>query len=378
MACATVAFRCSECKCGKPQMFRYLCFVIAFTFVAPAHAQRPEIFPDCQKGTPIPFNVDGKWGYLTTSGIVVPPQFKSAGPFSDGLASACISEGCGLIDLRGQFVTPVRDPRKVLVADRYSQGIGPVERDGKWGYADVSANLVIPMQFHFAGDFDETGIARVSLGGKFFFIDRTGERITPEFDGAFDFSENLAAVVVGDRVGYIRRDGRFALPPNHRGASGIDFSEGLVAVRIAGKVGFMDTSGSIIVKPFYDDAFPFSEGLASVMIRDRWGYIDKTGKVVVPLQYRVAHMFIEGVASVLNDSGKWGYIDKTGVFAIQPLYNAAMPFCAGVAQVETSHLIGSSRRSRTARYKGKHGFIEHSGEYVWRDSKDQLWQSSCR
>jgi len=109
----------------------------------------------------------------------------------------------------------------------------------------------------------------------------------------------------------------------------------------------------------------------------KWGYIDKSGNLVVPLQYRIAHMFIEGVASVLlSDSGKWGYIDKTGGFVLPPIYDAAMPFCAGVAQVESFRLIGvESSICRAERYEGKHGVIDHSGKYIWRDSKDQIWKS---
>lgn len=342
-----------------------------------ANAQRPGIFPDCQSGTPTPFKDGGKWGYLTASGIALLPQFKSAGPFSGGLALACAVQGCGLINTKGKFVSPAGDPRTSLLSSRYSDGIGAVVKDGKWGYADVSGNVVIPVQFEYAGDF-ESGMARVRLGGKYYFIDRKGQRITPRFEGAFDFSEELAAVEVGDKIGYVRRDGTFVLPPTHQGASGVDFSEGLVAVRIEGKVGFMDTSGSIVVKPSYDDAYPFSEGLAPVTAGGKWGYVDQSGKLVVPLQYRIAHMFIEGVASVqLSENEKWGYIDKTGAFALAPIYDAAMPFCAGVAQVETFHPIGidSSRGCRAQRYEGKHGIVDHSGKYVWQDSKGQIWES---
>jgi len=42
---------------------------------------------------------------------------------------------------------------------------------------------------------------RVVLKNKAFFIDKTGTRVTPEFDGAFDFREDLAAVEVGKNVG---------------------------------------------------------------------------------------------------------------------------------------------------------------------------------
>jgi hypothetical protein len=64
-------------------------------------------------------------------------------------------------------------------------------------------------------------MARVALNKKAFFINKQGTRITPTFDSAFDFHEGLAAVEVGDKVGYIHRDGSFAIPPVHHSASGL-------------------------------------------------------------------------------------------------------------------------------------------------------------
>src|SRR6266481_9755267 len=82
----------------------------SLTIATLANAQRPQTFPDCQSGTSIPFNDGDKWGYLTVSGITIPPQFKSAGPFSGGLAIACTVQGCVAINTKGQFVSPVLDP----------------------------------------------------------------------------------------------------------------------------------------------------------------------------------------------------------------------------------------------------------------------------
>jgi hypothetical protein len=116
-------------------------FITALTFATLARAQGPE---DCQSGTPIPFEVGDSWGYLTISGIAIPPQFKSAGFFFGGQAIVCTVQRCGLINTKGQLVSPVRDPHRSLLASRYVDGIGAVERDSKWGYADVSGNIVVP------------------------------------------------------------------------------------------------------------------------------------------------------------------------------------------------------------------------------------------
>ena len=165
------------------------------------------------------------------------------------------------------------------------------------------------------------------------------------------------------------------LPKVHQSASGIDFSEGLAAIRVNGRVGFMDKAGNVVIEPKYDDVYPFSEGLAPVELEDKWGYVDKDGNMVVPLQYNIGHMFSEGFASVELE-GKWGYIDRNGRFAIPAAFDSAMPFCDGVAAVETFHRVGEMIHGcRQVLFRGKHGIIDHAGNYVWRDAEEQTWPS---
>lgn len=328
----------------------------------------------CDTSGPIPFRDHGKWGYVSGKGIVIPPRFDSAGLFTGEGAIACVADQCGLVDRTGSFLAPTWNRESRPFPENYSEGLAPANRDGKWGYVDLARKVVIPFQFMYAGQFDQ-GMARVSVNRKYFFINKEGTRVTPEFDGAFDFHEDLAAVDVGKNVGYIRRDGSFALPPLYRSASGIDFSEGLAAIRVDGRVGFMDNTGNVVIEPKYDDVYPFSDGLAPVQLGGKWGYVDKTGNVVVPIQYQIGHMFSEGLASV-ELGGKWGYIDRSGRFAIPAAFDSAMPFCDGIAAVETFHKVADMTHGcRAELYKGKHGMIDHAGNYVWRDAEEQTWPS---
>jgi hypothetical protein len=140
----------------------------------------------------------------------------------------------------------------------------------------------------------------------------------------------------------------------------------------------MDKTGSIVIQPTYDDVYAFSDGLAPVELAGKWGYVDRVGNVVVPIQYDIGHMFSEGIASVQLD-GKWGYIDRSGRFAIPAIFDSAMPFCGGIAPVETFHKIGkASDGSQAELYRGKHGMIDHAGNYVWRDAEEQTWPSPFR
>jgi hypothetical protein len=332
----------------------------------------------CDTSGPIPFEDHSKWGYLSANGVVIPPRFDSAGLFGAEGAVACVANDCGIIGKTGSFITPTWNRQSQPFPENYSDGLAPAEKGGRWGYVDRTRSIVIPFQYMYAGRFDH-GMARVRLNDKFFFINKTGTRITPEFDGAFDFHESLAAVVVGKNVGYIRRDGSFALLPLHHSASGIDFSEGLAAIRVNEKVGFMDTAGRVVIEPKYDDVYPFSDGLAPVELAGKWGYVDKSGNAVVPIHYDIGHMFSEGLASV-EIGGKWRYIDRRGRLAIPTTFDAAMPFCGGIAAVETFQKAGErSQGCRTQLYKGKHGMINHAGNYLWRDAEEQTWPSPfCR
>lgn len=340
----------------------------------PVFSQSP-----CETPGPIPFQDQGKWGYLSGAGIVIAPRFDFAGPFTADGAVACDSTQCGLIDKNGKFISPTWQPHWRLFPQHYSEGLSPAIEDGKWGYVDRNRKIIIPFQFAHANPFDG-GMARVVLNKKAFFINKQGTRITPAFDWAFDYHEDLAAVIVGGKVGYIRRDGSFAIPPIHHSASGIDFSEGLVAIRVKGKVGFMDKSGATVIQPKYDDVFPFSNGLAPVELGGKWGYVDKTGNLALPLQYQTAEMFSEGVAAVGLDGGGQ-YIKPDGSPAFAGTFASAMPFCGGVASVETAQIVSEAPdagpRCITTWLKGKHGVINHLGSYLWRDAEEQTWHGPC-
>jgi len=51
--------------------------------------------------------VDGKWGYINTSGeVVIEPQFSSAQPFVNGTAIVENGLGVGVINTQGEFIMP--------------------------------------------------------------------------------------------------------------------------------------------------------------------------------------------------------------------------------------------------------------------------------
>src|SRR5688572_2453291 len=85
-----------------------------------------------------------KYGFIDRSGkVVIPPVFRNAGNFSEGLA--------------------------------------PVRLHGLWGYIDVSGKFVIDAQFDYADNFLES-TAIVYKEGHPFYIDKQGRKL---FENAY-------------------------------------------------------------------------------------------------------------------------------------------------------------------------------------------------
>ena len=165
--------------------------------------------------------------------ILIPPQFDSAGNFSEGLAAVKINDKWGYIDKKGNFVI---QPQFDSVYN-FSQGLAAVEINEKRGYIDKTGKIIVPLHFDDVDGFSE-GLARVKINGKYGYIDKTGKMIiTPQFDYASGFSEGLAAVKINDKYGYIDKTGNFIITPQFDDASG--FYEGLAAVKINGKYGYI-------------------------------------------------------------------------------------------------------------------------------------------
>ncbi len=111
--------------------------------------------------------VNGKWGYMDHTGkLVIQPQFDGylrPGPFSEGLASASITENgvtlkCGYIDHKGKWVFKPQFEE----ANNFSEGVASAELNGKNGYINHKGKWVIKPQYVYANDFSE-GLAKVGI-----------------------------------------------------------------------------------------------------------------------------------------------------------------------------------------------------------------------
>lgn len=141
-----------------------------------------------------------------------------------------------------------------------------------------------------------------------------------EENATAEFREGLAAVKIGGKWGFIDKSGQFVIEPQFSSkfstsAGATVFSEGLAPAAIDGKWGFIDKTGKFVIAPAFEAAYPFSEGLAVVGVKSADGYkegfIDKNGKTVIEPQLGNFFGFKNGLA-FKKIANEWGYIDKTG------------------------------------------------------------------
>ena len=255
----------------------------------------------------------GLWGYIDKTGkTVIPCQWHSAKPFSEGLAAVEDEYFTGgFIDKTGKLIITMTLPQS------FSEGLaGDNFHVDSIGFVDKTGNVVIKGPWNFSQPFSE-GLAAILEKDKWGFIDKTGKLVIPcRWDGGFmRFQEGLARVE-NRKFGFIDKTGNLVIPCKWKFAW--PFNEGLAAVENNHKkFGFIDKSGKVVIQFKWKDAGPFFEGLARVMNSDdKWGFIDKKGNLLIPCQWKRVYNFCEGLAAVKNDNNRWGFVDIFGKIVI--------------------------------------------------------------
>ncbi|MCE5198650.1 MAG: WG repeat-containing protein [Armatimonadota bacterium] len=356
---------------------RHIRMLLAFMTLLVLPASAMQFSDDWIKGPLLPVVRDGKWGYIDRTGkIVVDFQYYKATGFSEGLAGVAVGkwrrEKWGFIDTTGKVVI---EPQ-FSSADAFSEGLAPVEIGKKVGYIDKTGKIAIKPQFIHAYHF-KNGLAVVELevNGKsqVVIINRQGNHIYEAGiepyetlnDGLVaiiltrNSSDELMAIRVGNKYGFIDKHGKTVIPPRFDNVE--SFQEGVAAVAVNGKWGLINRVGKFVVKPVYHDLDYLSEGMASVTKGEEWGFrralVDKTGKLITSPKFSNIWRFQNGIAGASTGSiyaDNWGFINKKGKFVIKSNYNRIDEFSEGLAGVT---LIDNKGDSAT-------GFIDKTGKMV--------------
>lgn len=122
--------------------------------------------------------------------------------------------------------------------------------------------------------------------------------IEPKYDDVGEFSNNMAAVCMAGKWGYVNRDGVQVIPYKFEYAG--EFTSHLAPVSMMGKFGYVDKRGNVVIPYKFDGARPFHEGYAAVCIAGKWGFIDVDGNQTIPFKFAQVTDFSEGLAGVFS------------------------------------------------------------------------------
>lgn len=308
-----------------------------------------------------PVKKNGKWGYIDQTGkLVIPCQWDKADPFSDGFAVVKDKEGFYYIDKRGTRRFPVQSYRE---ASSFRERRAAVKSYNKYGYIDVSGNLVIPFRYDKVSDFSDNR-ALVKRDKSWYIIDNNGNEIRGL---GFNYIDKFSP---GETYGF--SDGVCRV-----GGCSYD-----VDGNYLNRTDKIDVVGAIFMNAEYL-MNKFSEGLRAYRkYRDRsffnilddtqivveCGYVDKKGNVkLCNSEWVSVGNFSEGLAHVRNKNGTICYIDREGhsQITIPDCVNTAGPFLEGIASVDF--------KTKDVPARGEKGYLCKNGKLLfdgYQDAKD--------
>lgn len=364
-----------------------LVIVLAALALAPRNAAAEEemLYPHAEQGS-------GLWGYIDKTGkIVIPLQFDSAQPFSEGLAAvqvhnrdSTLFQRHGFIDRTGAMVIPAEYMQVQPFRSGRAAVLFPLAQPNpmaRWGLIDRDGRLILPAAYTTIGTFHD-GRAIVTIS----------DRFNNHKAGAIDLDGNVVVPIENDAM--------------------MAYSDGLSISRREAKFGVVDKTGAVVVPFQYTHARPYSSGLARVFKgpNGESGFVDETGALVIPFDYQMVHEFSEGYAVAIKKGGghalidtagnvvelpqvrqvgfelpqpyeaysfgalsegllpvrvssslQYGYMDREGALAIAPKFTSAYSFHDGVAVVKMNAEAGFGVQNAKGTFSG---LIDRTGQFV--------------
>ena len=253
-----------------------------------------------------------------------------------GKATAELKLGAGLgVGLMVAGLCPATVTGEVFVDSKMEAELeGKLEIPLKNSKIDGKANMVASLGAIAEADFR---VMIDSLELKFHqeWVKSLGELINIQFPKEDKKKESVGKVAVDFKYDEVRK-----------------FSEEMAAVKVSGKWGFINKSGKEVIAPVYRVVSDFENGFARVNQNGSWGCINKEGKIIIPIKYEALLNFSEGLAGALDGFfifTEAGYLDMFGNTAIPFKYGVVGSFSGGLAPVSLS---------------GKYGFIDRNGNEI--------------
>ncbi len=315
-----------------------------------------------------PFLEGSRWGYMDKSGATrIPPSFRHASDFHEGLAAVGTGSKEGYIGIDGKWRVTL--PMDSLPTGSFSEGRAWFSQNGRFGCVDPSGKIVVQPIYESVKDYSEN-LAVVSLGqlerpgtrvakmeSSYGYIDLEGKEFLPcEYQAGGSFHGGLAWVRRHGEHEFIDTKGRRAfgmesleLDKHHYVQEVDDLVDGLASVVVVARQGgkqysvFINSDGKLAAHgSFFEYAQSFSERMAAVVVDHKFGFVNRKCELIIQPRFAEVGQFREGMCRVLGSS-EWYFINQSGGVVLRRKsserleWNDAEDYFSGLARI---HLGG--------------------------------------
>lgn len=264
--------------------------------------------PEYRKSGQFPVKINGLWGSMNYKGkLVVPAEFQDKIEFRGNTVEWGLH--------RDAYSAIVRKDGLIIPLDKQHYSLGEPQ-NGLWiiqdsgeGIVDVSGQLIVEPQddqkviLSEDGSYAVRDIKDPSAGWTFYKKDQT-LLFESNYTDIQAFSEDLAAVKVNQKWGYVSKQGDIKIPAQFEEAN--LFQMGSAVIRKSGKYGLIGNRGEVILPAKYDEIVPLIERtnymnnriekvttknpLYRVKLKKNYGIVDSRGKIVMDVKYEILEL----------------------------------------------------------------------------------------
>lgn len=217
-----------------------------------------------------------------------------------------------------------------------------VKKGGKFGWADLNANLIIPCEYEGGnlGHMDN-GIIAVRKGEKWGYINFQNKIMGQiKYDVVYDFKKGYGKVEMNKKQGCVNESGVEIVKPEYDQIWG--FNYGAIVVKKGGKYGFVRDNGTIIGSINYDDAFDFNfYKYGFVKNNGKYGVIDLAGNIVLAIDQPSLPVSLSNDLFKIKKDGYFGVVNKSGKVIANFVYDEVYPtgYASKDAKSKESELV---------------------------------------
>jgi len=199
-------------------------------------------------------------------------------------------------------------------------------RDDMYGYIDTNGTVSIPAQYDAVSVFKEE-LALVNRNDSVWFINKLNENVfNQSYEDAYGFDAGVAPVKRNGRWKFINRQGQ-VISPDYEEIN--ELSDGLYVLKVKGRYGALDRFGQNRVEARYDYLGNFSKGFAPYREAEKYGFVSLSGYVHKAEFDWISAFNENGIAVVRKPSG-FGLLHRSGRIVLETNYDQVLEAGNGV------------------------------------------------